>query len=157
MATLHLMCGLPCSGKTTRAKQLELEHSALRLTPDEWHTRLYGQDALEPEHDDRHNLIESMLWEVAARILSLETNVILDFGFWGKWERDNYRSWAAEVGASSEIHFLDVPNHELLERLKARNTQLPEGAFKISEAQLKAWMGIFEVPSADELERREVV
>jgi len=25
MATLHLMVGLPCSGKTTFAKQLELE------------------------------------------------------------------------------------------------------------------------------------
>ena len=36
MATLHLMVGLPCSGKTTLAKQLEQERSALRLTPDEW-------------------------------------------------------------------------------------------------------------------------
>jgi predicted kinase len=34
MATLHLICGLPCSGKTTLAKQLEQQHAALRLTTD---------------------------------------------------------------------------------------------------------------------------
>ena len=45
MATLHLMVGLPCSGKTTLARKLEHERSALRLTPDEWQLRLFGQDA----------------------------------------------------------------------------------------------------------------
>jgi predicted kinase len=35
MVTLHLMVGLPCSGKTTLARTLEHERSALRLTPDE--------------------------------------------------------------------------------------------------------------------------
>ena len=34
MATLHLMVGLPCSGKTTEARRLERELGALRLTPD---------------------------------------------------------------------------------------------------------------------------
>lgn len=157
MATLYLMCGLPCSGKTTRAKQLETECSTLRLTPDAWHTQLYGQDLFEPEHDERHDLIEAMLWEVAARVLTLGTNVILDFGFWAQEERESYRSWAADIGASSEIHFLDVPNHVLLQRLKARNAQLPEGTFTISETKLEAWIQLFEPPSAQELLRREAL
>src|SRR5262245_62813193 len=89
MATLHLMVGLPCSGKTTLAQKLECEHSALRLTTDEWHVRLFGQDAEEPEHNARHNLIETMLWNVASRALALGTNVILDFGFWAREERED--------------------------------------------------------------------
>jgi len=44
LATLHLICGLPCAGKTTLARQIEQERSALRLTPDEWITRLFGPD-----------------------------------------------------------------------------------------------------------------
>ena len=83
MATLHLMVGLPCSGKTTFAQKLELDQSALRLTTDEWHVRLFGQDATEPEHDARHGLIEAMLWNIASRALILGTNAIRDFGVSG--------------------------------------------------------------------------
>lgn len=43
MATLRLIVGLPCSGKTTLARQLETEYAALRLTTDEWHIRLLGE------------------------------------------------------------------------------------------------------------------
>ena len=78
MATLHLICGLPCAGKTTLARQLEQEYAALRLTPDEWHTRLFGQDAEDTRHDARHAVIEALLWEMAARALLLGGHVILD-------------------------------------------------------------------------------
>src|SRR5690242_5394045 len=121
MATLHLMVGLPCAGKTTLAQRLEHELPALRLTLDEWHIHLYGQDAEDPEHDARHSLIEAMLWKVASRALALGTNVILDFGFWAREEREDYRSRAKQLGASSEVHFLDVPPEELLRRLLHRN------------------------------------
>ncbi|HMJ15509.1 MAG TPA: AAA family ATPase [Polyangiaceae bacterium] len=76
MATLHLMVGLPCSGKTTLARRLEDERSALRLTPDEWQLRLFGQDAEEPEHNARHSLIEALLWELASRALVLGTRLL---------------------------------------------------------------------------------
>src|SRR6266508_797620 len=91
LATVHLMVGLPCSGKTTLAKQLEQERSVLRLTPDEWQVALFGQDAEEPEHDARHSLIEAMLWKIASSVLELGTNVILDFGFWAREEREDFR------------------------------------------------------------------
>jgi predicted kinase len=37
---LIIVCGLPGSGKTTHAKQLEQELRAIRLCPDEWITAL---------------------------------------------------------------------------------------------------------------------
>ena len=155
MATLLLMVGLPCSGKTTLAKKLERERSALRLTPDEWQIGLFGQDANEPEHNARHSFIEAMLWNIASRALELGTNVILDYGFWAREEREDYRLRAKRLGASSEVHFLDVPEEELLRRLAVRNSQPSHESFHISEESMQPWIEFFQKPTPEELERAE--
>ena len=157
MATLHLMVGLPGSGKTTLARELEAKYSALRLTVDEWHIRLFGCDVGEDsdesdfsKHNARHDAVESLLREVAARVLVLGVDVILDFGFWVRSQRDELRAKARELGADFKIHYTGVSEELLLERIKARNVQLPSGAFHIPEVKLKEWMRVFEPPSPDE-------
>jgi predicted kinase len=85
----------------------------------------------------------------------LGVNVILDFGFWARSEREDYRARAARLGASSELHFLDVPEDVLLRRLATRNAQLHEGAFFIPAAKFKEYIPKFQPPSHQELERRE--
>ena len=155
VATLHLMVGLPCSGKSTLARTLEHEHSALRLTPDEWQLRLFGQDAEAPEHNARHTLIETLQWEVASRALALGINVILDYGFWAREEREDFRARAKQLGASSELHFLDVGEQELLRRLAQRNAQPSSLAFHIPEEMMRPWIAFFQKPTPDELQRRD--
>lgn len=158
MATLHLMVGLPGSGKTTLARALEARYSALRLTVDAWHVRLFGNDVHDHSddadfavHNARHQAIEALLWETAARVLVLGPDVILDFGFWTRRERDEFRERARELGAGFEIHFTEVSEEVLLKRIRERNTQLPPGTFHIPEIKLKEWIELFEPPSADEL------
>jgi predicted kinase len=85
MPTLHLMVGLPCSGKTTLAKKLQQELPAMRLTPDEWMARVVGDGYDEA----KRAIVEAMLWEIAAQGLQLGINVILDYGFWARVERDD--------------------------------------------------------------------
>ncbi|NGY03804.1 AAA family ATPase [Solimonas terrae] len=147
------MVGLPCSGKTTLARELEQRYSALRLTPDEWQVRLFGQDAADPRHNGRHGLIEALQWDIAERALALGTNVILDYGFWAREEREDFRARAKRLGASSEVHFLDVPAPELLRRLAQRNAQ-PGLSFHIAEEMMKPWIERFQKPGVDELQRR---
>ena len=159
MATLHLIVGLPCSGKTTLARQLETKYSALRLTTDEWHIRLFGYDywdnmteSDEATHDARHESVESIMWDVAARVLVLGVDVILDFGCWVRSQRDELRSRAKELGADFKIHFADATEEVLFERLNERNKMhIEEGSFFIPQAKLKEWIEIFEPPSAEEL------
>lgn len=130
---------------------MEYEVGGLRLTPDEWHVNLFGHDIADPGHDQRHYLIEDMLWQIAARALAIGTNIILDFGFWAKEERDDYRARAKETGARSEIVFMDVEEEELLRRVRIRNENLTNTIHYIPEEFMIASFRIFQKPDMDEL------
>jgi len=148
MATLFLICGLPGAGKTTLARRLEAEHGALRLTPDEWIHRLHGTSLDQERLDALRDPMESLQWEVASRVLSAGMSVILDWGFWSRAEREEFRARAARIGADTQVHVLDVPRHMLDERLATRNASLPPGAFRVTQAQLDQWVQLWE-PQAD--------
>lgn len=147
MSTLHLICGLPGSGKTTLAKRLEHDIPALRLAPDEWMARIVGDGY----DEEKRSVVEQVLWEIAARALSLGIDVILEFGFWSRRERDDFRSRAAALGSDTELHYLDVPRDELLRRLALRNAALPKDTFHVDETHLDLWLSLFEPPASDEL------
>jgi predicted kinase len=148
LPVLHLICGLPGSGKTTLAKQLERDLPALRLAPDEWMARIVcdGYD------EAKRAAVEAVQWEIAARALTLGVDVILENGFWSRSERNDFRARAAALGARTTLHFLNVPRDELLRRLAVRNAALPPDTFRVIEAQLDLWWKWFEPPTPDELE-----
>ena len=147
MPILHLICGLPGSGKTTLSRSLERDLPALRLAPDEWMARIVGDG-----YDDaKRAAVEAVQWEIAARTLSLGLDVILENGFWSRSEREDYRARAAALGAGTKLHFLDVSRDELLRRLALRNSELPPHTFRVTEAQLVLWSSKFEPPKPDEL------
>ncbi|ULH15835.1 AAA family ATPase [Deinococcus sp. KNUC1210] len=151
--TLFIMVGLPGAGKTTLAKQLEQQHAALRLTPDDWMMPLFGWGQFE----NKREVVEALLWTIAARTLSLGVNVVLDYGLWGRSERDDYRARAAAVGARVQLHYLDAPFDELWRRIEARNQALRAGEVPISRTQLEEYWSIFDPqrPTAEELESAE--
>lgn len=145
---MTLLIGLPGSGKTTLARQLEVERSALRLTPDEWMSPLFGAG----ENDGRRWVLESeLLWGVAARVLTLGVSVILDYGCWSREERELFRRKAQELGAEAELIVLQAPVDVLWARLDARNQAAPAGTFGITRAELVSYDKLFERPTPDEL------
>ncbi|MDH4170001.1 MAG: AAA family ATPase [Acidimicrobiia bacterium] len=148
--TLHLLCGLPGSGKTTRAKELEAAGQGVRLNADEWVWRLYPDDAEAAARDDRKGLVEQVQWELVERLLTSGISVILDWGVWMRAERDHYRNRARGLGASVQTVFVDAPIETLHERVAQRNLDLPPGAFSISVEELDEWAALFEPPTHDE-------
>jgi predicted kinase len=106
----------------------------------------------EATHDSRHESVESIMWDVAARVLILNIDVILDFGCWVRSQRDEFRARAKNLGADFQVHFADAPEEVLFERLRARNDRQTEGTFFIPAAKLKEWIQVFEPPSSEELD-----
>lgn len=152
MPTLYLTCGLPGSGKTTLAKQLEEDLPALRLTADEWLHELYPDISTpEAELGPFRGRVERIQWPIAVCAMKLGCHVVLDWGVWGKEERDFYRAAAREVGARVVLCVLDPPIAELWRRLSRRNEDRPRGAFEIAESELLRWSNHFQRPTAEEL------
>lgn len=146
-ARLIVLCGLPGSGKTTRAKRLEAELGGVRLCPDEWLPAL-GTDLW--DHAARAR-VEALQWTLAQRLLELGGTVIIEWGVWAREERDTLRLGARARGARVELHHLDVPLDELWRRLQQRNQGGDVNEAIIERAHLEEWWCVFEAPTADEL------
>lgn len=150
MATLHLICGLPGSGKTTLAKQLETSESAVRFCPDEWIADILLDPNDTNEMDRLRDIVESIQWGFTKRLLALGVDVILENGFWSREERFRFRAEAEAIGAKMKLHYLDVELNELWQRLSKRNNNLPSGTFLVRREHLESWAKLFEPPTEDE-------
>ena len=142
-ARLFIVCGLPGSGKTTRAKDLESGFNAIRFCPDEWMAEL----SIDIYDELRREKIESLQWKLAQNLLTRGVSVIIEWGTWGRAERDRLRLSARAIGAAVELHYVSAPVETLYERISRRGMEDPP----IQLSDLKQWAAKFEVPNTEEL------
>ena len=141
-AKLIIVCGLPGSGKTTYAKELQTKLRAVRFCPDEW----LGALSLDLWDEPRREKIEGLQWQFGQELLSLGLTVIVEWGTWGKSERDILRLRARELGAAVALHYLSASVNALLDRIQNRRMENPP----IMREQLLQWASIFQAPTAEE-------
>ena len=91
--------------------------------------------------------IEGLQRGLAKQILKLGGTVVIEWGSWGKSERDLLRTEARDLGAAVELHFLDVPLDILFDRVRKRNVEKPA----ITRQDFERWDKQFQRPSAEEL------
>lgn len=137
------MCGLPGAGKTTHAKRLESERGAVRLSADDWMAAL----AINLWDADAREKIERLQWQVGRQLLALGLTVIIEWGTWGRAERDALRTEAKALGAAVELNYLSAPVDVLFERVRQRQLEEPP----IQKEQLATWAAAFQVPTAEEM------
>jgi len=151
-AIVYLIVGLPGAGKTTHAKELEISAPALRLTPDEWQIMLFGDQ----NPPDKRDLVEGKLVQLGMRVAELGSNVVFDFGFWGKDERSALRWIARAVGARSQVVYLQIDHEEQRRRVTSRLATTPHRTFRMSDAELEQWRAQFQPPDEEELRGSQI-
>ena len=144
---LIAFCGLPGSGKTTIAKEVEKATGAVRLNTDEWVAAL-GIDFWDDEFRAK---LQVRLYEHGITLLKLGQSIIVEDVLWRRDERDRHREVAHTLGAAIEIHYFDVPFDELWRRLEARNAIGAIGTVPITKELLKECWARFERPDQAEL------
>ena len=140
---LIIVCGLPGSGKTTHAKLLETTLGAIRFSPDEWMDAL----SLDLYDEGRREKIEALQWRFGQELLAQGLTVIIEWGTWGRSERDTLRLGARALGAAVELHYLDAPVAVLMDRIQRRGMETP----RIERDQLLRWAEVFQVPTPEEI------
>lgn len=145
---LVIICGLPGSGKTVLARALESTRHAARLCPDEWMEQL-GVDLFDTDARAR---VEQLQWQLARRLLELGATVVIEWGTWGRDERDTLRQGARSLGAAVELHLLDPPLDVLWERVRDRDMERRLGRRALTRDDLAAWSATFQRPDAAELQ-----
>ena len=144
---LITFCGLPGSGKTTTARQLERETGAIRLNTDEWMATL-GIDFFD---EPFRNKLQAQLYNHGKTLLRLGHSIIVEDGHWSRAERDKQRVDARKLGAILELHYFDLSFDELWRRLDGRNTSGAYGTVPITKEQLQTYWQMFQRPDEAEL------
>jgi predicted kinase len=140
---LIIVCGLPGSGKTTLAKALESRLRAVRFSPDEWMDAL----SLNLWEEEMRGRIEALQWKLAQELLALGLTVIIEWGTWGRAERDALRLGARDLGAAVELHYVSAPADVLFDRIQRRGLENPP----IERDAVFRWFEIFQAPTPEEM------
>ena len=105
MAKVIMTCGKICTGKSTYSGKLSKEYKGVVLSVDEITLALFEHD-IGDKHDEYVEKAELYLYKKSLEIIENGIDVILDWGFWQKSERDYAREFYKAHGIGYEFHYL---------------------------------------------------
>lgn len=147
-----MMCGVAGSGKTTFARKLE-EEGFTRLSIDEdiWATHgRYGVDYSEQNYEIYKEESEIKLRGELVNLIQAKHHVVIDFSFWQRQRRNDYKQLIERYGGVWELIYLKVQPDELRQRLLLRSERFDaNAAFPITEDILTRFLSGFEIPDRE--------
>ncbi len=152
MGKIIMICGKLCSGKSTLARKLSENERSVILSIDEFMLALFGPYTGD-KHDEYTAAIKSILIEKAARIAIAGPDVILDWGFWQRKDRDQIRSYFENKGIVCTLIYLRIDDETWKNRIRMRNNAISSGlaaAYPVDDGLMKKFSILFEEPDESE-------
>lgn len=144
-----MMCGVAGSGKTTYALQKEQE-GYIRLSIDEtiWKDfGKYGVDYPKELYSEYSKIVEEKLRNHLINYLNEGKDVVIDFSFWQKSKRVEYRGLIENLNGIVSLVYLKASKNILEKRLKERSKRFDaNAAFTITDSILTMYLNGFEEP-----------
>lgn len=155
MAKVILICGKICSGKTWYARQLRQQENAVILSTDEV-TYDLTDNAQGEGYSAFAKRVNGYLRKKTVELVGVGCNVILDWGFWTRAERQEITEYFWSRGVPVQWHYMDISDERWQRNIEIRNRKIQEGCggwdFYVDEGLYSKVLSLFEVPGADEID-----
>ncbi|MBO6140261.1 MAG: ATP-binding protein [Ruminococcus sp.] len=152
MPKVIMTIGRICSGKSSYAKAMAKRINAVIFSVDEITLKLLGQSG-SGRLDEYVKKLKEYFFQKTLQTLNNGVNVILDWGFWTREERDFARSFFKDAGAEYEFHFINITDDEWQRRVAKRNEDIFAGKvqdYLVDNGLAEKADALFETAAADE-------
>lgn len=147
MNSLYLLCGKPGCGKTTLAKKLNKEFGVIHLSADDFMLKLFGEIADRQLFDEKLNATKNLIYEICKQLL-VKNDVVLDFGFWTRKERNEIKS--IFKNSNVVLVYLKLDNEKIFKQIEKRNANLKNNEYFMDKTTFDFLSTKFEEPTNDE-------
>lgn len=149
--TLHFMCGKMAAGKSTLARSLAAEHSAVLISEDHLLSRLFpGAITDLAGYIHYSGLLKGALLDHIRGLLELGLPVVLDFPANTKKQRAWFREIIDLSGAPHRLHYIEVSDETCKRQLRERNASEHAHEVMQDEATFDLITSYFTAPEPEE-------
>ena len=126
MSKIIAICGKICSGKTYYANLIKEKENAIILSTDEVTYDLIDNEQGE-FYDDFCLKVNKYLMKKSVELVNIGCNIILDWGFWTKKQRNEVTEYFKSKNVNIEWHYIDIEDDLWEENIKERNKKVESG------------------------------
>lgn len=157
MSKIIAICGNICCSKSYYAKQIKEKENAVILSIDE-----ATYDLIDNEQGGFYNafaeIVNKYLMKKAVEIVKAGCNVILDWGFWTKAERQETTKYFNQFGIDVELIYVGIVQLRWKQLIEEQNKKIKNGNggsdFYVDEGLMEKLLSKFEEPTRDEINVR---
>ena len=155
MGKVILICGKICSGKSYYASQIKEKENAIILSTDEVTYDLTNNEQGD-NYEEFAKKVNAYLMKKTVELVKIGCNVILDWGFWTKINRQEITNYFKTHNIKTEWHYIDIDDETWHYNIEERNKKVIEGiggsAFYVDEGLFNKILSMFEIPDRSEMD-----